>query len=197
MTHLSSSNQSSNHAPDRSFSQARQRIWALAKRARAAGNYLRAQWSRTFGLNVSQIDDMLFVGGQFRPEQWPLLHALGIRAVLSLQEEYEDMFHGPPPERTLRLLVPDFQPPTIEQLREAVTFIEQAHADGLPVMVHCHAGVGRAPLTAAAYLIRDGRSAADVMAFLKSARPIIGLNDRQFERLREWHELYHRERASG
>ncbi|HEU5088126.1 MAG TPA: dual specificity protein phosphatase [Roseiflexaceae bacterium] len=192
MTHLSSSNQ----FPNRPVDQASRRwsIRALAKRARTARNYLRAQWSRTFGLNVSQIDDMLFVGGQFRPEQWPLLHALGIRAVLSLQEEYEDVFHGPPPERTLRLLVPDFHPPTIEQLREAVAFIEQAHADGLPVMVHCHAGMGRAPLTAAAYLIRDGRSAEEVMAFLKSARPIVGLNDRQFERLREWHDVYHRER---
>ena len=74
---------------------------------------------------------------------------------------------------------------------------ELSEPEACHLLVHCHAGVGRAPLTAAAYLIRDGRSAADVMAFLKSARPIIGLNDRQFERLREWHELYHRERASG
>src|SRR6266542_480801 len=118
--------------------------------------YLRTQWRRAFGLNVSQIDELLFVGGQFRPQQWPALHALGIRAVLSLQAEYQDQFHGPPPARSLRLEVPDFHPPTVEQLHAAVAFIQSARAERLPVMVHCHAGVGRAALTASAYLVSQG-----------------------------------------
>src|SRR5690349_11658009 len=82
-----------------------------------AWRYLRAQWRRVFGLNITQVDELLFVGGQFRARQWPALHALGIRAVLSLQAEHEDEFHGPPAPRTLRLLVPDFHPPTVDQLR--------------------------------------------------------------------------------
>src|SRR5689334_18410171 len=85
--------------------------------------YMATQWRRAFGLNVSRIDELLFVGGQFRAAQWPGLHRLGVRAVLSLQAEYEDQFHGPPPARLLRLHVPDFYPPTIDQLHEAVAFI--------------------------------------------------------------------------
>lgn len=72
------------------------------RRDRPAGDvwrYLGSQWRRAFGLNVSLIDPLLFVGGQFRPEQWPALHALGVRAVLSLQQEREDRFAGAPPER--------------------------------------------------------------------------------------------------
>src|SRR5215213_1970460 len=92
-----------------------------------AWRYLHTQWRRGFGLNVSRVDDLLFVGGQFRARQWPALRALGIRAVLSLQAEREDTFHGPPPDRVLRLLVPDFHPPSIAQLREAVAFIRAAH----------------------------------------------------------------------
>ncbi len=168
---------------------------SILQRLQTIRNYMDAQWHRTFGLNVSQINDMLFIGGQFRPEQWPQLSALGIRAVLSLQAEYEDQFLGTPPERRLRVLVPDFHAPTIEQLREAVSFIAQAHGDGLPVMVHCQAGMGRAPLTTAAYLVRDGRSADQVLAELHAARPIIGLNERQMERLREWEEIVRREEA--
>src|SRR4051794_33019662 len=129
-----------------------------------AWHYLRTQWRRGFGLNVSQIDDLLFVGGQFRARQWPALHALGIRAVLSLQAEREDTFHGPPPHRVLRLLVPDFYPPSVDQLHAGVAFIQAAHAEQLPVLVHCHAGVGRAALTASAFLIAGGMSHAEAFA---------------------------------
>lgn len=152
--------------------------------------YLGAQWRRAFGLNVSLIDPLLFVGGQFRPEQWPALHALGVRAVLSMQQEYEDSFAGAPPERALRLPVPDFEPPEIEQLRAAARFIGAAQRDGLPVLVHCHAGVGRAPLAAAAHLMAARQlSHYDALALLRRRRPIIGLNERQLARLLEWGEL--------
>ena len=157
-----------------------------------AWHYLRTQWRRGFGLNVSQIDELLFVGGQFRAQQWPALHALGIRAVLSLQAEREDTFHGSPPDRVLRLLVPDFHPPSIEQLQAAVVFIQAAHADQLPVLVHCHAGVGRAALTAGAFLVAGGMSHAEAFAYLRRARPIIALNAIQQARLAEWERL-HRE----
>src|SRR5829696_734840 len=151
--------------------------------------YLRTQWRRGFGLNVSRIDDLLFVGGQFRARQWPALHALGIRAVLSLQAEREDTFHGPPPDRALRLLVPDFQPPLIGQLHEAVAFIQAAHGEQLPVLVHCHAGVGRAALTASAFLIAGGMSYAEAFAHIRRARPIVALNAIQRARLAEWERL--------
>lgn len=149
--------------------------------------YLRTQWQRTFGLNVSQIEPLLFVGGQFRAEQWSALHHLGVRAVLSLQEEFEDQFVGPPPPRTLRLLVPDFHAPSLKQLREAVDFIGAAHSDGLPVFVHCHAGVGRAPLTAAAYLIATRQLVAHTaLLHIKRQRPIINVSNNQLDRLLEW-----------
>jgi protein tyrosine phosphatase (PTP) superfamily phosphohydrolase (DUF442 family) len=151
--------------------------------------YARTQWRRTFGLNVTRIDELLFVGGQFRPQQWPALRALGIRAVLSLQAERADAFDGPPPERALRLLVPDFHPPSVEQLHEAVRFIAAAHDARLPVMVHCHAGVGRASLTASAYLIARGMSRLEAFDTIRRARPIVRLNRPQSERLAEWERL--------
>lgn len=150
--------------------------------------YTTAQWNRFFGLNVSRLNDMLYVGGEFQASQWPQLRALGIRAVLSLQAEHEDAFEGPPPDRALRLEVVDFHPPTIEQLRQAVAFVNAAHADGLPTLIHCHAGVGRAPLTAAAYLVTQGMTSADALEQVRRARPIIGLNARQMQRLIEWEQ---------
>lgn len=148
--------------------------------------YTVTQWRRLFGLNVSQIDDHLFVGGEFTPAQWGKLHAVGIRAVLSLQAEHEDQFEGTPPQRALRLPVEDFHPPSIDQLFEAVAFIEACRADGLPVLVHCHAGVGRASLTASAYLISRGLSRIEAFEHIKRARPIVALNTIQLARLIEW-----------
>jgi protein-tyrosine phosphatase len=152
--------------------------------------YLSTQWQRAFGLNVSYLNELLFVGGQFRPEQWPKLYNLGIRAVLSLQEESEDQFLGEPPQQALRILVPDFHPPTIEQLHQAVAFIRMAHAEQLPVMIHCHAGVGRAPLTTAAFLITQGYTVEGALETIRAARPIIDLNEVQLARLHEWHQHY-------
>jgi len=154
--------------------------------------YAVTQWRRVFGLNFSRIDDLLFVGGEFGPSQWIGLHALGIRAVLSLQAEREDRFSGPPPTRALRLPVEDFHPPTIEQLHAAVAFIGDSHAAGLPVLIHCHAGVGRASLTASAYLIAQGLSHVEAFTRVRRARPIVELNSRQLARLIEWEWLLRR-----
>lgn len=148
--------------------------------------YAVTQWRRLFGLNVSRIDELLFVGGEFTPTQWIALHALGIRAVLSLQAEREDRFDSTPPERTLRLPVQDFHPPSIDQLHEAVAFMSACRADGLPVLVHCHAGVGRASLTASAYLISRGLSHTEAFSRIRCARPIVELNALQLARLIEW-----------
>jgi protein-tyrosine phosphatase len=150
-------------------------------------SYLRTQWARFFGLNLSLVAPQLFVGGQFRPEQWPAISSLGVRAVLSLQAEREDAFAGAPPERLLRLQVVDFTPPSLDQLDEGVRFVAECHAAGMPVLVHCFSGVGRAPLTAAAYLMaRDGLAHHEALACVRAGRPIIRPNAAQVRSLREF-----------
>ncbi len=151
--------------------------------------YVTTQWRRAFGLNISKLDDMLYIGGEFSAAQWRQMHALGVRAVLSLQAEREDAFDGTPPTHVLRLQVPDFHPPTIEQLREAVAFIRAAHDADMPVLIHCHAGVGRASLTTAAFLMTHGLSADHAFAHIKRHRPIVAMNVRQRARLLEWEQV--------
>lgn len=158
-------------------------------------HYTTTQWRRLFGLNMSRIDELLFIGGEFTPAQWPALHTLGVRAVLSLQAEREDRFEGTPPERTLRLPIEDFQAPTIAQLHDAVAFIGAAHAERLPVLVHCHAGIGRASLTTSAYLMMQGLSRAEAFERVRRARPIVALHTIQLDRLIEWEQLL-QQRAS-
>ena len=150
-------------------------------------SYLRAQLRRLFGLNITQITPLLLVGGQFDLEQWPAIYALGVRAVLSLQAEREDRFAGAPPERALRLRVIDFTAPTQAQLDEGVRFITAAHAAELPVFVHCHGGIGRAPLMAAAYLMAShSLTHREALVMLRAARPLIAPNQTQLACLRTY-----------
>ncbi len=152
-------------------------------------HYLHAQWRRFFGLNVSPVEPLLFVGGQFRAAQWPLLHRMGIRAVLSLQAEREDIFPSVSPDRALRLPVVDHSAPSLQQLEAGVAFMSESFAAGLPVLVHCRAGVGRAPLTAAAYLMQQrAMPYREAVAYLLAARPIIRMNGIQLRRLMEWEQ---------
>ncbi len=142
---------------------------------------METQWRRAFGLNISPVSTLLFVGGQFAATQWPAIHALGVRAVLSMQAEQIDRFSGAPTPQFMRLMVPDFYAPTLEQLDQGVQFIAAAHAEGLPVFVHCRAGVGRAPLMAAAYLMANrGSDRQTALGDLRAARPIVALNTAQY-----------------
>ncbi|MEA3341025.1 MAG: dual specificity protein phosphatase, partial [Chloroflexota bacterium] len=95
--------------------------------------------------SVSQITPNLHVGGQYRRRGWPRLAARGVTAVVNLREEFDDATAGIAPPRYLHLPAVDDTPPTLEQLREGVAFIEQEIARGGEVYVHCWAGVGRAP----------------------------------------------------
>lgn len=167
-------------------SEAPERTFSLATSTKIYP-YLRAQWRRLFGLNLSAIEPQLFVGGQFSAAQWPLIQALGVRAVLSLQRERVDDFAGAPPEQALRLAVTDFSAPSLAQLGEGAAFVAACRAAGLPVLIHCRAGVGRAPLLAAAYLMQtQGLSHGQAIALLRAARPIVAPNRHQLARLREF-----------
>lgn len=151
--------------------------------------YFATQWRRMFSLNLSRITDDLFVGGQFAAAQWPDIAQLGISSVLSLQAEHHDSFSGMPPARALRIPVEDFHAPSLAQLDEACTFLRTARAAGLVTLVHCHAGVGRAPLTAAAYLMTRGHTSDTALALVRGARPIVSLNGIQLARLEEWQHV--------
>lgn len=125
----------------------------------------------------------LFVGGQHYPHGLNRMAALGIQASLSLRAETDDQARGVALDRHLWLPVIDDTPPTLDQLDRAVRFVQQARRDGLGVYVHCAAGVGRAPTTAAAFLLSTGLTPAEAWTVIRRARPFIRPKRSQFEQL--------------
>ena len=84
----------------------------------------------------------------------------------------------------------DLTAPTVEGTDAAVAFIREHVERGVPAMVHCAAGLGRAGTILACYLVRHGgMSAAEAIRTVRERRPGSIQSDEQ-ERAVEYYERH-------
>ena len=129
-----------------------------------------------------RIDDVVILGAL--PTTWHVaqLHDLGVRRVINLCNEYAGpraayARHG---IEQLRLPTPDFSPPTLDSVRQALALIEQAEAAQESVYLHCKAGRGRSATVAVCRLMQTNSiSAEEAEARLRAIRPHV---DRRLHR---------------
>lgn len=94
-----------------------------------------------------------------------LLHAQGIRAIITLTEKPLSVVEGISDQllerlqiQTLHLPVSDFQAMTAEQVKAGTEFVRSMQLRGNPVLVHCYAGQGRTGMFLHAYYLSMGWS---------------------------------------
>lgn len=95
-----------------------------------------------------------------------------IRAIVSLTESPLDKpFIEEFGFRYLHLPVTDFMPPSPGQIEEFLRFLRAAEADGIAVVVHCGAGLGRTGTLLACALVSRGLAAGEAIDQVRTLRP--------------------------
>jgi len=122
------------------------------------------------------------------------LHAEKIGAILTLTERPITAFHEITSDlfksfdiTYLHISVADQFPPTLDQGRKILEFLDQMKSQGRPVFVHCQAGVGRTGTVLHLYYIAQGSTYEEADAIVRSKRiQCILLSDLQVEFLKEF-----------
>lgn len=92
-----------------------------------------------------------------------------------------------------KICVPDFSPPTLDQIDEFVSFADAKLAEGKKVLVHCYAGRGRTGTMLAAFLVHRGMSSAAAIREIRERAeaaygPVRGVIEREQEEILHHYE---------
>lgn len=105
------------------------------------------------------------------------LQRQGIRAVLTLTELPLSQQRELTPEAlaqadviSFHFPIADYEPPDAGQIELALDFLDRMRAEGRPVYVHCHAGVGRTGTMLHLYYLHQGCSLDEAKAKVKAGK---------------------------
>ncbi|QDE80458.1 protein-tyrosine phosphatase family protein [Myxococcus xanthus] len=140
------------------------------------------------GLNVSQVNDWLYVGGAVPRSRYAELKARGITAVIDVRGERCDDAEALKALgiELLNLPVTDRYPPSVEQVMRGVEWALPRLEQGGTLYTHCEHGVGRGPLVGLAVMVARGWEAPVAYRELRQARWQSTLNDRQLNGLADF-----------
>ena len=151
---------------------------------------MRSYWGLPLALNWwDVIDEQFLLGGALMFDDLERLKGQGVGAMLNLCAERPDnqpRLHEAQIEY-LWLPVLDASAPSLDQIRQGVTWIAQQVQAERTIYIHCAIGVGRsATLLACWYLHAKAVDVPQVVRFLKTRRPQVTLTRRQMRCLREF-----------
>ena len=135
--------------------------------------------------DADEIVPGLWVGSAPSAVHVAALVSAGIDAVVDLRAE-DDSVRRQWPDFAAVHAIPlrDHGTPSLDELRAAATTVSDLVGEGRTVLVHCHAGVERAPTVACAALMVQGWSLEDAYRRVIEHRPAAAPTDGQLASLR-------------
>ena len=124
------------------------------------------------------VDESVLIGALPSENHVLELKAEGIGAVINTCNEYAGPLAQYQQAGIEQLHIPtvDFTPPSLEDVRAGVAFIQRQIASGRKVYVHCKAGRGRSATIVICYLIRKGLTPEEAQKLLLEKRPHVLAN---------------------
>ena len=131
-------------------------------------------------ISFDRITDLVYLGSRIcTDDDYHRLRAHGIRAAVDMRKEDVSLWEF---DACLWLPTVDHTAPSQAHLKMGMAFLRQCEGSGMPVFVHCTAGVGRSATLVLAHLLAGShRDASTVSAleYIRARRPVINPNPRQ------------------
>jgi len=132
-------------------------------------------------MDISWITDRIAVGGGiWNQDNMMAVVRAGVTHIIDMQQEFDDTALAKPfgVKVLWNAIDDDFQPKPAEVFQRGVEFalpaLDQSHTK---LLIHCAAGVHRAPMMALALLCSMGWTLEDGMELIESRRPVVDFAD--------------------
>lgn len=178
-------------------------VWAVIRRFPNSLPYkfiTRALWTPTMmitSFNCNSIDDYVVLGS-IPIEEDDFCHIrneYGVDKIISLNEDWElvasGTLHLQADIERIHLPTPDFNPPSLEVIEDAVNILLHPDGETNRCYVHCKAGKGRSAVVVVCYvMVRYNMNVDKAVSFVKTHRPAISLNEQQLDAIHRYYLEY-------
>jgi predicted ATP-grasp superfamily ATP-dependent carboligase len=137
----------------------------------------------------SKVTKNIYVGGKLSRLGISILRFNKFKAILNLQNEFDDQILGLRDFNYLQIKCVEFEEISLRNFIQGVDFIQSNIDNSNKIYIHCAEGVSRAPSFAAAYLIARGHQLASAVETIRRVRPFINILDKQIHSLESFFEF--------
>ncbi|MAM27134.1 MAG: hypothetical protein CL704_04185 [Chloroflexi bacterium] len=153
------------------------------------------KWITNFGkssFDYSNITDNIIISGEYTQNDVFTIQKLGVKCVIDMRSEsiFDQSLFKSIGINYFNIPVDNYFAPELDQIDNAIEFINSNISVDNNILIHCKEGVGRSSLIIIAYLITTGLDLFESMEIVQSNRWGANLNNIQFQKLKKWYELY-------
>ena len=153
------------------------------------------KWITNFGkssFDYSNITDNIIISGEYTQNDVFTIQKLGVKCVIDMRSEslFDQSLFESIGINYFNIPVDNYFAPELDQIDNAIEYINSNISVDNNILIHCKEGVGRSSLIIIAYLITTGLDLFESMKLVQSNRWGANLNNIQFQKLKKWYELY-------